>query len=45
MPKPFIRKKIRGVAILTVLISITLMMAIVTELSTRETVYYKLALN
>lgn len=45
MPKPSNRKKARGVAILTVLISITLMMAIVTELSTKETVYYKLALN
>jgi len=45
MPKLFMRKKARGVAILTVLISIALMMAIVTELSTKETVYYKLAIN
>ena len=45
MPKPINRKKVRGVAILTVLVSIALMMAIVTDLSTRETVYYKLALN
>src|SRR5437762_2975429 len=45
MPRPFTRKKLRGVAILIVLISIALMMSIVTDLSTRETVYYKLALN
>lgn len=35
----------RGVAILTVLVSLALMMALVTELSTKETVRYKLALN
>lgn len=38
-------KKSRGVAILTVLISLALMMAVVTELSTKELVYYKLAIN
>ncbi len=35
----------RGVAILTVLVSLALMMALVTELSSKETVRYKLALN
>lgn len=41
----FLNKKARGVAILTVLVSLALMMAIVTELSTKEIVYYKLAIN
>lgn len=45
MLKPISKKNPRGVAILTVLIAIALMMAIVTELSSRETIYYKLALN
>ncbi len=36
---------IRGVAILTVMVSIALMMAIVTDLSTKETLKYKIALN
>lgn len=38
-------RKARGVAILTVMVSIALMMAIVTEMSVKETVRYKLALN
>ncbi len=38
-------RRLRGVAILTVMVSLALMMAIVTELSVRETVRYKLALN
>jgi hypothetical protein len=39
------KKNLRGVAILTVLIGIALLMAIVTELSSKETIYYKLAIN
>jgi type II secretory pathway component PulK len=39
------RKRLRGVAILTVLIALALMMAIITDLATKETIYYKLALN
>lgn len=38
-------KKIRGVAILTVMVSLALLMAVVTELSTKELVRYKLALG
>lgn len=38
-------KKARGVAILTVMVAIALMMAVVTEVSTRELVRYKLAVN
>jgi hypothetical protein len=41
----FTNKKMRGVAILTVMISLALMMAIVTDLSTKELVRYKLAIN
>jgi type II secretory pathway component PulK len=39
------KKRARGVAILTVMVSIALMMAIVTEMSTKETMRYKLAIN
>lgn len=39
------KKNLRGVAILTVLVSIALLMAIVTELSSKEIVFYKLAIN
>lgn len=38
-------RSMRGVAILTVMVSLALMAAVVTELMTRETVRYKLALN
>ncbi|HXW60665.1 MAG TPA: hypothetical protein VEK06_03910, partial [Myxococcota bacterium] len=38
-------KRLRGVAILIVLVSLALMMALVTELSSKEFIYYKLALN
>lgn len=41
----FGHKKLRGVAILTVMVSLALLMAIVTELSTREMLRYKLAIN
>lgn len=40
-----IPKNIKGVAILTVMVGLALMMAIVTELSTRELLKYKLAIN
>lgn len=39
------RKKFRGVAILTVMVSLALMMLVVTEMSTKELVRYKLAIN
>lgn len=39
------KKKFRGVAILIVLVALALMMAIVTELSSKELIYYKLAIN
>lgn len=39
------KKDYRGVAILTVLVFLVLMMALVTELANKETVRYKLALN
>lgn len=42
--KPVI-KQARGVAILTVMVSLALMMAIVTEVSTKEMVRFKLAIN
>src|SRR5580704_15226873 len=45
MKQLFSIKGARGVAILTVLVSLALMMAIVTELSTKELVRYKLAVN
>lgn len=45
MKLPSLSKKLRGVAILIVLVSLVLMMAIVTELSSKELVYYKLAIN
>lgn len=45
MKMPRIKMNVRGVAILTVMVSLALMMAIVTELSTKETVRYKLAIN
>lgn len=45
MKGPLLKYKARGVAILIVLVSLALMMAIVTELSTKELVYYKLAVN
>ncbi len=39
------KKKARGVAILLVMVSIALMMAVVTEMSIKETMRYKLAIN
>lgn len=45
MKLSFAKKKARGVAILLVMVSLALMMAIVTELSTKELVRYKLAIN
>lgn len=45
MKLPFTKKSAQGVAILTVMVSLALMMAIVTELSTKEIVRYKLAVN
>ena len=39
------RKNSRGVAILTVMVSLAIMMAIMTDLSTKETVRFKLAIN
>jgi type II secretory pathway component PulK len=41
----FIRSNSRGFAILTVLVSIALLLAVVTELSTKEFVRYKMAIN
>jgi hypothetical protein len=38
-------KKVRGVAILMVLVSLAMLMAVVTEFSTKELVRYKLAIN
>lgn len=40
-----IPKRARGVAILIVLVSLALMMSIVTDLSRREMIFYKLAIN
>ncbi len=40
-----LKKQARGVAILTVMVSLALMMAVVVEVSTKEIVRYKLALN
>ena len=45
MKLSILTKKSRGVAILMVLMALALMMAIVTELSTKEFVYYRLAIN
>jgi hypothetical protein len=45
MKLPNIPKKAHGVAILTVMVSLALMMAIVTELSSKELVRYKLAMG
>lgn len=39
------KKKVRGVAILTVMISLALMIAVITDLSSKEMIKYKLAIN
>ena len=45
MKLPSKNTKLRGVALMIVLISLALMTALISELSTRELVYYKLAIN
>lgn len=39
------KNRVRGIAIITVMVSLALMMAVVTEISTKEIMRYKLAIN